>query len=183
MRKGKIACFKQFLLFSQCFPQLYVFSASNAALFSNGLTLSKQSLVLTTLEMNPFENFVGKGENAGNQHFLLFIQCFLLLSNTYFKFSVKFILLSANSFNLDSEVTALSKHFLLSYHVFSTLSKNIISLPVHVYGYRICHPQSFRLEESKISCTTPVRPFLTLSQTTNFRFFQIERLCRRQFQI
>ena len=25
----------------------------------------------------PFENFVGKSENAGNQHFLLFPQCFL----------------------------------------------------------------------------------------------------------
>ena len=25
----------------------------------------------------PFENIVGKGENAGNQHFLLFPQCFL----------------------------------------------------------------------------------------------------------
>ena len=24
-----------------------------------------------------FENIVGKGENAGNQHFLLFLQCFL----------------------------------------------------------------------------------------------------------
>ena len=23
------------------------------------------------------ENIVGKGENAGNQHFLLFLQCFL----------------------------------------------------------------------------------------------------------
>ena len=30
-----------------------------------------------TLRKNPFENTVGKGENAGNQHFLLFPQCFL----------------------------------------------------------------------------------------------------------
>ena len=28
VRKGEIACYKQFLLFSQCFPQLYIFSAS-----------------------------------------------------------------------------------------------------------------------------------------------------------
>ena len=27
-----------------------------------------------TLKMKPFENIVGKGENAGNQHFLLFIR-------------------------------------------------------------------------------------------------------------
>ena len=30
-----------------------------------------------TLEKNPFENIVGKGENADNQHFLLFPQHFL----------------------------------------------------------------------------------------------------------
>ena len=27
--------------------------------------------------MKPFDNFVEKGENVGNQHFLLFPQCFL----------------------------------------------------------------------------------------------------------
>ena len=27
---------------------------------------------LTTLKKEPFENIMGKGENAGNQHFLLF---------------------------------------------------------------------------------------------------------------
>ena len=29
------------------------------------------------LRKDPLENIVGKGENAGNQHFLLFPQCFL----------------------------------------------------------------------------------------------------------
>ena len=29
-----------------------------------------------TLKMKPYENVVGKGENAGNQHFLLFPQGF-----------------------------------------------------------------------------------------------------------
>ena len=33
---------------------------------------------LTTLKQKVFENIVGKGENAGNQHFLLLPQCFLL---------------------------------------------------------------------------------------------------------
>ena len=33
--------------------------------------------LLATLTKKPFENLVGKGENAGNQHFLLFLQCFL----------------------------------------------------------------------------------------------------------
>ena len=40
----------------------------------NSTTLSQ---FLTTLTKRPFENIVGKGENAGNQHFLLFPQCFL----------------------------------------------------------------------------------------------------------
>ena len=30
-----------------------------------------------TLGKRPFENIMGKGENAGNQHFLLFPHCFL----------------------------------------------------------------------------------------------------------
>ena len=34
------------------------------------------SRLLTTLYKKPFEDIVGKGENAGNQHFLLFPQCF-----------------------------------------------------------------------------------------------------------
>ena len=42
------------------------------------LTLYHTSLLFTTLGNKPFENIVGKGENAGiNQHFLLFPQCFL----------------------------------------------------------------------------------------------------------
>ena len=36
----------------------------------------KQYLNFTALQQ-VFENIVGKGENAGNQHFLLFLQCFL----------------------------------------------------------------------------------------------------------
>ena len=45
--------------------------------------ISKLSLYLTIsrllmpLGKKPFENIVGKGKNAGNQHFLLFPQCFL----------------------------------------------------------------------------------------------------------
>ena len=32
---------------------------------------------IPTLYKNPCENIVGRGENTGNQHFLLFPQCFL----------------------------------------------------------------------------------------------------------
>ena len=36
-----------------------------------------QSRPLTTLDKKPFENIMGKEENAGNEHFLFFLQCFL----------------------------------------------------------------------------------------------------------
>ena len=36
-RKGEIACYQQFLLFSTCFPQLDIFSASKEALCGKGL--------------------------------------------------------------------------------------------------------------------------------------------------
>ena len=52
------------------------------------------------LYKKPSENIVGKGENAGYQHFLLFPQCFYPSKNK-FKFSVTFILSSTGAFNLD----------------------------------------------------------------------------------
>ena len=36
-----------------------------------------------TLGKVPFENIVGKGDNAGNQHFLLFPQCFHPITGKY----------------------------------------------------------------------------------------------------
>ena len=47
------------------------------------------------------KNIVGKGENAGNQHFLLFPQCFLPPLRASFNFSAIFVLSSANAFNLN----------------------------------------------------------------------------------
>ena len=52
------------------------------------------------LEKKPSENIVGKGENAGNHHFLLFQQCFLF-PKTNFNFSVTFILWFARAFSLN----------------------------------------------------------------------------------
>ena len=51
-----------------------------------------------TLKKKHFENIVGKGENAGNQNFILFPQCF---PKTNFKFSVTLFLCSAYAFNLN----------------------------------------------------------------------------------
>ena len=50
MRKEEIACYKQFLLFSQCFLQLYIFSV---ALCVKGLTVSFE-LITITKDMDVF---------------------------------------------------------------------------------------------------------------------------------
>ena len=52
--------------------------------------------VLKTLMEEPFENIVGKGNNAGNQHFLLFLLCFALCQ-AYFTFESFFL----SSLNFD----------------------------------------------------------------------------------
>ena len=44
------------------------------AFFSSNLY--HKILAFTNWEKKPFENIVGKGQNAGHQHFLLFPQCF-----------------------------------------------------------------------------------------------------------
>ena len=41
---------------------------------------TSQSRLLMTLKKKPFKSIVGKGESAGNKHFLLFPQCFLPIS-------------------------------------------------------------------------------------------------------
>ena len=56
--------------------------------------------VLTTLRKNPLKN-VGKGENAGYQHFLLFPTLLSTHSKTNFTFKVTCILSSANVLILD----------------------------------------------------------------------------------
>ena len=40
-------------------------------------SFTTQSGLLTTLKRKALENTLGKGANPGNQHFLLFPQCFL----------------------------------------------------------------------------------------------------------
>ena len=53
--------------------------------------LPHESQLLMTLKKKAFENTVGRRENAGNQHFLLFPQCFLLYQRE--KSSLKQLLL------------------------------------------------------------------------------------------
>ena len=65
--------------------------------------ITTQSRLLTTLQQKLFENIVGKGENAGYQHFLLFPQCFLPIPNKNFCFWIAFMLSYAklNALDLD----------------------------------------------------------------------------------
>ena len=67
------------------------------SLCGNGLT---QSPIIMTLKQRAFENIAGKGQNAGNQHFLLFPTMFSTLPKTNLNFSFTF-LSSANTFHLD----------------------------------------------------------------------------------
>ena len=83
------------------FPFLTMFSYIPGTVNITLKLFTTQARLLTTLYNKPFENIVGKGENAGNQHFLLFPQCFLPFPKQVSFFSVTFILSSANAFNLD----------------------------------------------------------------------------------
>ena len=62
VRKTKNTGYQHFLLFSQCFQK-------NS--FQGCYPLMKQSHILRTPRYKYFENTLGKGENAGNQHFVI----------------------------------------------------------------------------------------------------------------
>ena len=66
-----------FIKFEIVVRKLFQLAPVQNLLFGKGLTLYQTITTLTTLYEKPFENIVGKGENAGKQHFLLFPQCFL----------------------------------------------------------------------------------------------------------
>ena len=73
------------------------------------LTLYYKIPTFNYLWKRTLENTVGKGENAGNQHFLLFPQCFLLYQRAIVILAT-FNLLSANAFNfVSSEILLFGK--------------------------------------------------------------------------
>ena len=67
--------------------------------FEKPQLFTTQSRLLKTRSKTSLENIEGKRENAGNQHFLLFPQCF----QPYQRRNSSFIISpsSANAFNLD----------------------------------------------------------------------------------
>ena len=110
-----------FFLFQQClfsilpkskfnFSFKFILSSANAfslnqskiLSFGKELTLYQTILTFKDPKRRAFENIVGKGENAGYQHFLFFPQClFSVCPKSKFNFSFQFILSSANAFNLN----------------------------------------------------------------------------------
>ena len=74
MGKGEIARCEQFLLFPQCFQKACFPGASKGVIVWEWVIPFQNN---PDPEKEVFENIVGKGENAVNQHFFLFLQCFL----------------------------------------------------------------------------------------------------------
>ena len=76
----------------------------------HNFTLSQTSPSFYVLQYKSFENTVGKGEIAGNEHFLLFPQCFSICLENFQSFSLNLELSSAHSFTLEeSKVCRLGK--------------------------------------------------------------------------
>ena len=85
MGKGENAGNQHFFLFPQCFlpfPKEFFSHVRIEPFFT--FLFTTQSRLLTTPRKKPFENMMGKGENAGNQHFFLFPQCFLPFPKEFF---------------------------------------------------------------------------------------------------
>ena len=120
MRKGEIACNKQFLLFSQCFqPYMALifhfkyFKMLSAIFFDlyqskilssgYGLTPSQTSpgFMCIYVQYKSFENTAGKGEIARNKQFLLFPTVFPTCFESSLPLSTKSKLSPSNSFNLE----------------------------------------------------------------------------------
>ena len=66
--------FFRYVLFPNIYLSLFKTSQTFFVVWDSQLV---NSLPHTPLHKKDFENIVGKGENAGYQHFLLFPQCFL----------------------------------------------------------------------------------------------------------
>ena len=72
-------------------PQVFSKNSQAEKAFSQGC---EKSTIPTTLGKKLFENNVGKEENAGYQHFLLFLHCFLPLPQQHLIFYLCLIVFS-----------------------------------------------------------------------------------------
>ena len=121
MGKGETACNEQFLSHS-VFRRLVLQTHKDQGLFEKGLTLYQtKSLVLMSFKKKPFENIVGKGENAGNQHFVLFHNVFYPIKDRDQHLSCIKVVIS-NSFNLVRSKILLFGTELTLYHTILTFN-------------------------------------------------------------
>ena len=87
--KGEIARYEQFFLFPQCFQKACFPGASKGVIVwewfnslptDKFLDWSKDNIINVSEDLKfvlgRVENIVGKEENAGYQHFLIFLRCF-----------------------------------------------------------------------------------------------------------
>ena len=100
-----------------------------------------------TMMKKEFENIVQKGQNAGNQHFLLFQKCFL----PYFKLIFQILTHSHTMTPFDTpRKQAFWKQAISPFPtVFST---RLDSFPPFSSNLKLSSANSFSLEESKICC-------------------------------
>ena len=111
------------------------------------------------------ENTVEKGENAGYQHFLLFPQWFWKV--LWFKV--------VKSWDCVGKTTLC---------IFDRAENTVEKGENAGYQHFLLFPQWFwKVLWFKVVKSWDCVGKTTLSQTTNFRLFQIERVCRWQFQI
>ena len=106
-----------------------------------------------TLGENPIETIVGKGENAGYQHFLLVFQCFLfhqaeILPFNPFPNKPWFLRVCSSSLlkTLGKGEIACNEQFLLFPTVFSTRLENFLPFSSNS---KLPTANSYSLEESK----------------------------------
>ena len=96
-------------------PDIFIRHKSNKYYYNDFLTLLLHDTKFYTEK--PSENIVGKGENAGNQHFLLFLTMFSTFRRAKSIFSATYISSSANAFNLElSKILSFGKNLNIRLH-------------------------------------------------------------------
>ena len=77
------------IVFSKAFSFIRIVKNQDRVVKSYPITT--QWHLLPRLEKKSFQNIAGKGENTGNQHFLLFPQCFLLYHRQKLSFMLHYL--------------------------------------------------------------------------------------------
>ena len=126
---------------------------------SGVLTLYHPIQTFETLVKMPFENIVGKGENAGNQHFLLFPQRFLPFFDTNLIQLSKTEIIILATLNLSSA----------KFHAFSLVEAKILSfgkgLNIIINQHFFSFPTKFSIPSKTEIITLPT---LNLSSANAF---------------